>query len=166
MNNELNNIDRALDLYDAGKSVPKILSMFPEERKELQEIFSTIGSLKQISNNLTPSPTLLHRILLKLPAKHRGTISLLRKIVALTGRFKILLLPLASAAVIVIIFVGQSFVRLRSQAYSANEISQQVLDDSADEQLIINDSDNDIQLVKNDSAITDQFSNIIDEYEY
>ncbi len=160
------NIDRALDLYDAGKSVPEILSMFPEDKKELEQIFSVIEDLNSFSKSTSPSPTLLYAILSKLPKMELATDSLFQKFAATASRFKMLLLPLASALVLLIIFIGQHFIKIGSQVSSVDEISQQLLTDSTEEQLIINDSDSDIQLVKNDSQLTENFSDIINENEY
>lgn len=57
-----NNLEKILELYENGKSFSEILALFPENQKEIKEIFRIIESLEKQSQKIIPPKELLKRI--------------------------------------------------------------------------------------------------------
>lgn len=64
-----NIVEQALQLHRAGKSLPEILSLFPNEQAELREIFEAVGLLKTAGKAPVPDRALLSKIIAALPAE-------------------------------------------------------------------------------------------------
>lgn len=56
-------LSRALELREEGKPLSEILSLFPECRKELEEMFGVIDAVGKQKNDLIPSEELLANII-------------------------------------------------------------------------------------------------------
>lgn len=66
-------IQEALELREKGKSIPEILSLFPEYRKELEEIFVIIEVLSSEKDKIKPSRVILDKIISQIPVKDNVT---------------------------------------------------------------------------------------------
>lgn len=63
-NNNLEKIiSEALELQEKGRSIPEILSLFPEYKKELEEMFETIRVLASQKEKILPKQELLTKII-------------------------------------------------------------------------------------------------------
>lgn len=63
-NEKLENIlSKALKLYEKGRTILEILNLFPEHRKELEEMFQTIHMLIREKEKIIPPPELLAKII-------------------------------------------------------------------------------------------------------
>lgn len=63
------NLIKALELYESGKKPADILTMFPEAKTELKELFATVEILGDIKKGIKPEPRLLHEILKKIESR-------------------------------------------------------------------------------------------------
>ena len=60
-------VAEALRLKDEGKSLRQIIAMFPENEKEIEELFGVVAFMKSKKDDFAPSKNLLARILQNLP---------------------------------------------------------------------------------------------------
>lgn len=61
-NNTEENLIKILELYEDGKSISEILLLFPENQKEIKEIFKVIEKIKENKEEIIPSKELLKKI--------------------------------------------------------------------------------------------------------
>lgn len=61
-------IEEAIGMKESGKSLPEILHSFPEQEKELSEVFSLVVRLREKGDHVAPKKEMLHTILQSVPA--------------------------------------------------------------------------------------------------
>ncbi len=68
-NEKLENVlGEALKFYEEGKSIPEILDLFPEYKKDLEEIFEVIELVRQGKDAIEPSKEVLSEMLNRIPS--------------------------------------------------------------------------------------------------
>ncbi|MDF1497773.1 MAG: hypothetical protein P1P85_00240 [Patescibacteria group bacterium] len=72
-------LEEALDLWENGKSVSKILSLFPNQRKMLKEVFSTFTILDNEKNNISKPEELLDNVISQIVKENKNGINLKEK---------------------------------------------------------------------------------------
>ncbi|MFA6552701.1 MAG: hypothetical protein WCT19_04365 [Candidatus Paceibacterota bacterium] len=69
----------ALRLKDEGKSLRQIAAIFPENEKEIEELFGVVAFMKSKKDEFAPSRSLLGRILQELPESEPAKLESLEK---------------------------------------------------------------------------------------
>jgi len=72
-------LEEALDLWENGKSIPEILSLFPNQRKMLKESFSTFAILDSEKKKITEPEALLDNVVSQIVKENKNGINLREK---------------------------------------------------------------------------------------
>lgn len=178
-------LNKALELKKEGKSVPEILALFPEQKKELEEMFETIKILARQKEKILPPKELLSKIITNTETERysyreeKGRPSIINIIFNqihnfMAPKLKLTLALIAIVAVIGIFSYYQLGLRAPQQLAKEGVLPKatgniddaviSLLQDASSEELFFeNELSGDISLVNMDSQAIDDFGQSYNE---